>query len=462
MDSNAILLVDQIYQILKHQIKSQLYKENEKIPSIRKLCDQYNISKNTVISALERLIDEGLIYSKPASGFFVMEQKITPRFKQANIEMQNIDELWLMRRQLETFNGVINVGDGFPDTAWFELLPLNKLLQKSIQENRTKLLRYGSKYGYENLREILCLRLSRLNIKTAADNILLTNGVNDAIDLIIRYFVESNTTVLVDSPIYYPLLKKLQLTHCKILEIPRLADGPDCDVLEYYLKNKSPKLFFTQSISHNPTGTHICAEKINIINTLCKENNCLIIENDIFSEYTEIKNRLSSHSNFSHHLYIGGFSKIISPSIRVGFIVGEHHLIDKLSDFKAILHVNSSEYAEQFICTILQSKFYEQHLTFFKENLKLSSKLALDNIKKLGGQVFYESTDSLYCWASFEHLDFSHEMMNRAIENKLIFAPGYIFSLQGQQYNQWTRLNIGVAASPNFYENFNHFLNNEH
>lgn len=112
----------------------------KKIPSIRKLCDQYNISKNTVISALERLVDEGLIYSKPASGFFVMEQKITPRFKQANIEMQNIDELWLMRRQLETFNGVINVGDGFPDTAWFELLPLNKLLQKSIQEKQHQII----------------------------------------------------------------------------------------------------------------------------------------------------------------------------------------------------------------------------------------------------------------------------------------------------------------------------------
>jgi DNA-binding transcriptional MocR family regulator len=208
MDASSVHLVDQIFQILKHQIKSQLYKKNEKIPSIRKLCIQYNVSKNTVIYALERLIDEGLIYSKPASGFFVMEQKNLPRFKQANIEMQDIDELWLMRRQLETFNGVINVGDGFPDSSWFDLLPLNKLLQKSLQENNTKLLRYGSKYGYEALRETLSLRLSQINIKTIPDNILLTNGVNDAIDLIIRYFVESDTIVLVDSPIYYPLLKK--------------------------------------------------------------------------------------------------------------------------------------------------------------------------------------------------------------------------------------------------------------
>ena len=85
MDSNSVNLIDQIFQILKHQIKSQLYKKNEKIPSIRKLCSQYNVSKNTVIYALEKLVDENLIYSKPASGFFVMEQKNLPKFQQANI-----------------------------------------------------------------------------------------------------------------------------------------------------------------------------------------------------------------------------------------------------------------------------------------------------------------------------------------------------------------------------------------
>lgn len=459
MDSNSAPLFDQIYQILKHQIKSQLYKKNEKIPSIRKLCIQYNVSKNTIIYALERLVDENLIYSKPASGFFVMEQKELPMFKKSTIEMQNIDELWLMRRQLETFNGVINVGDGFPDSSWFEGLPLNKLLQKSLQENTSKLLRYGSKYGHEALRETLSLRLSQLNIKAIPDNILLTSGVNDAIDLIIRYFVESDTIVLVDSPIYYPLLKKLQLTKCKIIEIPRLIDGPDCQILSEYLQTIKPKLFFTQSISHNPTGTHIGLDKIKIINNLCKENNCLIIENDVFSEYTDIKHRLSSHSDFSNHLYIGGFSKIISPSIRVGFIVGEYHLIDKLSDFKAILHVNSSEYAEQFICTILQSKFYDQHLNFFKESLKLNSSIALDNIKKLGGTVFHEAQDSLYYWTTFDNLDFSHNIMKKSIENQLVFAPGYIFSLDGEKYNHWTRINIGVASKPNFYEKFYYFLN---
>lgn len=459
MDANSVHLVDQIFQILKHQIKSQLYKKNEKIPSIRKLCIQYDVSKNTVIYALDRLIDEGLIYSKPASGFFVMEQKNLPRFKQANIEMHDIDELWLMRRQLETFNGVINVGDGFPDSSWFDLLPLNKLLQKSLQENNTKLLRYGSKYGYEALRETLSLRLSQINIKTIPDNILLTNGVNDAIDLIIRYFVESDTIVLVDSPIYYPLLKKLQLTKCKIIEVPRLVDGPDCQILSEYLKILKPKILFTQSISHNPTGTHISLDNIKIINNLCKEHNCLIIENDIFSEYTDIKHRLSSFSDFSHHLYIGGFSKIISPSIRVGFIIGEHLLIENLADFKSILHVNSSEYAEQFICTILQSKVYEQHLHFFKENLKINNQLALNHIKELGGKVFHEAQDSLYFWTTFENLNLSHDMMRKSVENKFVLAPGYIFSLDGQHYKQWTRVNVSVASKKNFYEEFSCFLN---
>lgn len=459
MNTNANHLVDKIYQILKHQIKSNLYKINEKIPSIRKLCKQYSVSKNTIIQALERLVDEGLLYSKPASGFFVMQQKQLPHFKQTKIEMQNIDEFWLMRRQLETFNAVINVSDGFPDSTWFELLPLNRLLQKSLHEHSPKLLRYGSKYGFENLREILCIRLSQYNIKVLPDNILLTNGVNDAIDLIIRYFVDANTTVLVDSPIYYPLLKKLQLTQCNIVEIPRMIDGPDCQILEEMLLAHKPKLFFTQSILHNPTGTDISIENIKIVNQLCHQYHCLLIENDIFAEYTETKYRLCSHCDFSNHLYIGGFSKIISPSIRVGFIVGDYYLVDKLADFKAILHVNSSEYAERFISTIIQDKSYFQHIEFFRKRLKESNTQASENIKKLGGEIFNESSHSLYYWTYFRNLNFTKNTINHLIENRFIFAPGYIFSIDGKSYNQWTRLNVGVAAKKEFYDNLTILFN---
>lgn len=458
MELNTTSLVDRIYKILKHQINSQLYKKDEKIPSIRMLCSQYNVSKNTIIYALEKLSDEGLIYSKPASGFFVVEQKHLPKFKQANIEMHDIDELWLMRRQLETFKGVINVGDGFPDSSWFEYLPLNKILQKSLQENNNKLLRYGSKFGHEGLRALLSLHLSQLNIKATPENILLTNGVNDAIDLIIRFFVESDSVVLVDSPIYYPLLKKLQLSKCKVLEIPRMTDGPDCQVLEDHLRCHQPKLFITQSISHNPTGTHISAEKIKRINQLCQDHDCLIIENDVFSEYTDLKQRLCSEQSFSHHLYLGGFSKIISPSIRVGFIVGDYQLINKLSDFKAILHVNSSEYAEQFICSVLQSKAYQQHLAFFKARLKACNQLSLQNVKKLGGEAFVESTDALYCWVRFKDLDLSHSMMKKSIESQLVLAPGYVFSSDGKKYNDYTRINVAISSTPAFYQAFSQFL----
>lgn len=458
MESQSNSLVDKIYQLLKHQIKSQLYQPHQKIPSIRKLSTQYNVSKNTIISVFNKLMDEDLIYSKPASGYFVMQQKKVHIFQKTNIEVQEIDELWLMRRQLENFNDILNLGDGFPDKLWFEQLPLNKLLLQSIQKNNTKLLRYGSKFGYEPLRKKIALNLLYNDIVSTPKNILLTNGVNDALDLIIRYFIETDTVVIVDSPVYYPLLKKLQLSKCSIYEVDRQQDGPDCEMLEQILKHKTPKLFFTQSVAHNPTGTDISHEKIAKINYLCKKYDCLIVENDIFSEYTDQKNRLSSQQDFSNHIYIGGFSKIISPSIRVGFIIGDPYLIDHLADFKAILHVNSSEYSERSIYTILQDKSYQEHLKYFRENLHATTNRAIDNLNAVGAQIFHIPKNSIYCWVSFENLVFNKETINTAIENHLVFAPGHIFSINGDKFNAWTRINLSVAADEKFESNMHNLM----
>lgn len=451
-------LYEKIHQTLAYQIKSGLYKDNEKLPSIRILAEQYSVSKNTIITVLEKLVDDGLIHSRSRSGFFITEQHSESTAHFATIDIDDIDELWLMRRQLENFGDVLHVGDGYPSKEWFRDLPLNRLLQSALQEENEKLLRYGNKYGFLPLREKLAKTLGTLKMSLTPDNILLNNGVNDAIDLIIRFFVRSNTPVLVDSPVYYPLLKKLQLAHCKIIDIPRLADGPDCQVLEERLRQHPKAMFFTQSIAHNPTGTHISDEKLQRINALCAQYNCLLIENDIFSSYTQSKRRLCSGSDFSHHLYVGGFSKIISPSIRVGFIVGNHELINRLADFKAIIHINSSEYSERFIHRILASKSYPQHLRHFTKQLSTVCQKSRDHIEALGGEIFHYSDNSLYFWVRFPGLRFDKKTIRKGMEKKIIFAPGYFFSQSGGQFRDWTRINNHIAANPQFLQAMKNLL----
>ncbi len=182
---------------------------------------------------------------------------------------------------------------------------------------------YGSSWGYLPLRERICLSMAERSIRCTPDQVLLTHGANHAMDLIMRDMLEPGDAVLVDDPGYYPLYGKLRLAKARVVGIRRTPDGPDLDDLAAKVVGLRPKLFFTQSLAHNPTGGSLSLPVAHGLLQLAERHDFHIVEDDPFADILPAASpRLAALDQLRRVLYVGTFSKTLSASLRVGYVAG--------------------------------------------------------------------------------------------------------------------------------------------
>lgn len=439
---------------IQRQIESGAYQVGDRLPSLRALAQTHGCAKNTVVAAFELLVARGLVDPRRGSGYFVCApgtRKGTVHEEDAGSLGRAMDIVWLMREQLKTEPGSLAVGDGFPPVDWLSEVRLDRYHHKVVRTGLGALFRYGSRFGYEPLRQHLVRRLADLGIGVTPPQIVLTHGANEAMDMVIRYFVPPGSAVLTDDPGYYPLFGKLKLAGARILGVPRLHDGPDIDALEQLLITHKPRLFFTQSVAHNPTGSDLAPAKAFKVLQLAQTHNLLIVENDPLADFKPAASaRLSSLDQLERTIYIGSFSKSFSAALRVGFIACGADLASDLADLKALIHVSSSEYCERTVDVILNEGHYQRHVKRLRERLAETTERALALMDALGADLFARSASSLYLWAALPGVDDSLELAQRLIPKKVVLAPGRVFCVDAAAPSLWARYNVGAVVDPRF------------
>ena len=450
--TRAASLPNKLADALQRQIADGAYKGGDKLPSLRELAALHRYAKNTVVAAFEILVSRGLIEPRRGAGYFVVDK---PAAAAATVEASGfgrvMDIVWLMREQLKSEPGTLAVGDGFPPVEWLADVRLDKYQQKVVRTGLGALFRYGSRFGYEPLREHLVRKLADFGIGAAPRQIVLTHGANEAMDIVIRYFVPPGGTVLVDDPGYYPLFGKLKMASAQVFGVPRLADGPDLEALERLLVLHRPRLFFTQSLAQNPTGSDLSAAKAFRLLQLAQKYNLLIVENDPLADFKPVSSpRLSSLDQLERTIYIGSFSKSFSAALRVGYIACGAGLANDLADLKALIHVSSSEYCERTVDVMLSEGHYQRHLTRLQARLGEASATAMAAFDSVGAEVFTRNPQTLYVWAAFPGVTDSLALAQALLPQKIVMAPGRIFNVDSAPVSKWSRINVAAMADPRF------------
>jgi len=437
---------------LERQIRDGAYKVGEKLPSLRELAELHHYAKNTVVTAFEILVSRGLIEPRRGSGYFVTERSArNVADDEAGSLGRAMDIAWLMREQLKAEPDALAVGDGFPPVEWLADVRLDKYHHKVVRTGLGSLFRYGSRFGYAPLREHLVRKLADFGIGAEPAQIVLTHGANEAMDIVIRYFVPPGGTVLVDDPGYYPLFGKLKMAGAQVFGVPRLADGPDLEALEQLLNHHRPRLFFTQSLAHNPTGSDLSAGKAFRVLQLAQKYNLLIVENDPLADFKPTAaTRLSALDQVERTLYVGSFSKSFSAALRVGFIACGADVASDLADLKALIHVSSSEYCERTVDIMLSEGHYQRHLKGLRHRLGEATAKAQTILEAAGANVFAKTTESLYLWAKLPGIPDSLELAKALLPQKIMMAPGRVFSVDSSAVSPWSRLNVGAVIDPRF------------
>ncbi|WP_321343007.1 PLP-dependent aminotransferase family protein [Breoghania sp.] len=438
-------IVEQVSRLLS----AGAFKPGERLPSVREAARAHGVSKNTMAEAYDRLVAQGLLEARPGSGYYVAQFNIPPANQPPPHVASAIDVVSLLQEQLEQHYEV-RPGDGRPPPFWAEGSELKRYFSsfRSADPNAT-MFGYGSAWGYGPLRSRLRMMLLERSINVAPDGILLTHGANHALDLIVRHLIEPGDTVFVDDPGYYPLFGKLTLAKARIIGVRRGPDGPDLGDLNEKLALHRPKVFFTQSLVHNPTGSTLSPAVAFGLMQLAERWGFLIVENDALADIVPATMpRLAALDQLKRVLYIGTFSKTLSAGLRCGYVTGNPDTISALTNLKMLTTVASSDYVERFVFNLIQGGQYLRHLRRLRAQVEKAHKATIAELEDVGMTVRQAVTPGFYVWARFPKKLDELELVRRAAEKSIFIAPGSVFS-PDRSPSGMTAIRVNVAHGTN-------------
>lgn len=444
--------VDIIVETLSQRLANGLYRIGERLPSIRRAAQEHGVSKNTMADAYDRLVAQGLLQARPGSGYYVSRRELPQTSPTLPHLAAAVDLVSLLREQLDQHYEV-RPGDGRPPASWTDGSELRRHFAGSkTPRSSADDFGYGHARGFEPLRDRLRLMLTERSITAKPDGLLLTHGANHAMDLIIRHFLQPGDTVLVDEPGYYPLFAKLALAKVNLVGVPRRVDGPDPEEFEQKLAKHRPKLFFTQSQAHNPTGSCLAPAVAFSLLQAAEKWGVLIVENDAFADIVPPESvRLAALDQLNRVIYIGTFSKTLSASLRCGFLAADPSLVAPLTDMGILTTVTTSDFVERFVFGLIQSGQYLRHLRRLRSRVETANEKAIVALDQAGLDVRPSRVPGFYLWAEFRQPLDELDLFRAAVRRSIFLAPGSMFSPQRVQGDRAAiRVNVAHATDSRF------------
>ncbi|QXI28068.1 PLP-dependent aminotransferase family protein [Pseudomonas vanderleydeniana] len=445
LDRSAGKPVEQLIQAIKDAILQGRIKPGQRLPSIRKLSGSQGLSYYTVVSAYERLEINGLISASQGRGFFVEAQPARlasmPRLPvDEPVDNGNLNAFWRL------FHGSaysMKLGCGWLPPSWRDTQALARVIRRTANFAHSTLIEYGDPLGHLPLRQNLAQHLlNTLGLTLQPDQILTTLGATQGLDLVIRHILEPGDHVLVDDPCNSNLVQLLALRGAVVIGIPRLPEGPDVIALKDVLTRHRIKAFFINSKFHNPTGASLSPQNSFQMLQLAYQHDFTLVEDDVYGDLSnEQGNRLATLDGMRKVIYIGSFSKTLSASLRVGYVVAPTGLIAQLADLKLLTSVAVPSFCERFLSAILSDGLYERHLNIVQRKLRTSQATAHACFTRWGWEIFHQPDCGMFIWVRHPRLESTDDFLEKAYREGVLLAPGHLFSADGRQ-SPWLRINV--------------------
>jgi DNA-binding transcriptional MocR family regulator len=442
-------LVDQIVERITRLVRHGQLPEGTRVPSIRKLAKLIGVSPFTVVDAYDRLVARGVIESRAGRGFFVAKRRGMPALPVIEaLPDPGSDAIALARHSLADASRIIAAGSGFLPAAWYaEAMPAN-VAARMTNARRPQAWQPCPPQGLGELREQIAARLVQRGIAAGPANIVTTFGASQAFDLLARIMFAPGDTVLVEDPGYFVLFEQLRAHHVKLVPVPRRSHGPDIDVLEAACRTHRPRAFFTQSVLHNPTGSNTDPATCHRLLTLAETYGLALIEDDVYGDlYEGPCVRLAQIDGLRHVIYIGSFTKLVGPSLRLGFVAADLGVVAQLVERKVLSVLSGSALLESLLNEVLDSGRFLRHTETVRARLarlRRDARTALES----AGIAFDEPTgDGIFLWGRVPDALDLDDLVRRARERSILLAKGTLFSPTGAA-NQRLRFNVACSAAP--------------
>jgi DNA-binding transcriptional MocR family regulator len=285
-------------------------------------------------------------------------------------------------------------------------------------------------------------------IAASAANIVTTYGASQAFDLLARILFAPGDAVLVEDPGYFVLFEQLRAHHVRLVPVPRHADGPDLAALEAACRAHRPRAFFMQTLVHNPTGSSAQPAHCHRIVSLAEQFGFAVVEDDVYGDlYEGPAVRLAQIDGLRHVIYVGSYTKLIGPSLRVGFVAADAALVSQLVQRKVLSVLSGATLLECFVSEVLDSGRYKRHVEQVRARLARMRRDARVALESAGLTFDGAGGEGIFLWGRVPDAAPVEELVRRASERSILLARGALFSpVQGCA--QWLRFNVAHSNSP--------------
>jgi 2-aminoadipate transaminase len=344
---------------------------------------------------------------------------------------------------------VISFAGGLPAPELFPVREFKEACNYVLEHYAQEALQYGPTEGFPPLKEFLAESMQKYGVPAVPGNILITNGSQQALDLIGRLFINNGDKILTDAPTYLGAIQAWRVYKPQFITIPLDDDGMNPDLVEQVLKEHKIKFIYVLPNFHNPAGTTIPYERRLRLVELGAQYDAFIVEDDPYGELRfegeDIAPLISMHKE--NVVYLSTFSKTLSPGIRLGWIVAPERVITRLVQAKQGTDLHTGTFVQFVAHDIAGRGIVKRHIRHIRAAYRERCGVMLAAMGEHfpPGVTWTRPQGGLFLWVRMpEHVN-AEELLELAVEEKVAFVPGTAFYPDGRSGQCCMRLNFSNA-----------------
>jgi len=357
--------------------------------------------------------------------------------------------------------GIISFAGGLPAPELFPMAEFTEASGRVLAKYKSAVLQYSITEGLLTLREKIAAGVNAGGGQIRPQNIIITQGSQQGLDLISKLYIDKGTEVLTETPSYLGALQAFRLFQARVTAIPSDKDGIRTDQLSKALDQRSPALIYLMPNFQNPTGTSLSLERRREMVDLVKQrDDLLVIEDDPYGDLRFSGERLPSLFNLGYmsgksknFIYLSSFSKTIAPGLRVAYAVADEEIAGKLTMVKQGTDLQTNTFGQYVVNEYLENGGFREHVHILRSTYASRRDCMLSAMKKYfpGSLKWNRPEGGMFLWVELPEEEDAGEILVRCLEQGVAFVPGREFFPDGSGGNT-IRLNFSNASPDNIEE----------
>ena len=326
---------------------------------------------------------------------------------------------------------IISFAGGLPAPELFPVKEMKAAVDKVFEEHGQEAMQYGAAKGVTALREVIQQHVKeKEDVDSELDNVLVTTGSEQALDLVGKAFVDPGDTVLVEQPTYLCALDVFRSYGANFASVEMDEDGMKMDALEEALKaNPNTKLIYTVPNFQNPTGRTMTEERRKQLAELAEKYDVYVLEANPYGEIRFAGQHVPAVKSFDksgHVLYMSTFSKTLAPGFRLGWLVADEDVVNKLTVLKQSADLHTDNLAQFAVAQFFADNDVDAHVKEISALYGKRKDLMLEGIKKYfpEGVKYTDPEGGMFLWVEVPGVDDTVELFKECLEHDVAFVPG--------------------------------------